>query len=181
MKVSRDEFEAASARAAARLRKTPCAMKARHERKRDRVVVVLNTGIEVAFRPGDARGLERAKPDQLNEIEISPSGLGIHFPKLDADIYLPALLEGFLGSKRWMAAKRGRTGGKAAVVRRNGKAGGRPKGWPVRKGQPSHVRDGPAILGYEGPRISIDQIHGGIAIRKAARRARRRSRKHVRG
>ena len=83
-------------------------------------------------RPRDAQGLERAKPRQLDVIEISPSGLGIHFPKLDADIYLPALLEGFLGSKRWIAAEHGKLGGsasstaKAAAARRNGKLGGRP-------------------------------------------------------
>jgi hypothetical protein len=105
----------------------------RYERKRDRVVIGLNTGIEVAFRPRDAQGLECAKPDQLDRIEISPSGLGIHFPKLDADIYLPALLEGFLGSKRWIAAEHGKIGGsvssraKAAAARRNGKLGGRPR------------------------------------------------------
>ena len=133
MKVSNDEFEAANTLAAARIHRTPCAMKAHYERKRDRVVVELNTGIEVAFRPGDAQGLERAKPDQLDPIEISPSGLGIHFPKLDAEIYLPALLEGFLGSKRWVAAEHGKIGGsvsttaKAAAARRNGKLGGRPR------------------------------------------------------
>jgi hypothetical protein len=111
----------------------PWATKARYERKRGRVVIGLNTGSEVAFRPRDAQGLERAKPEQLGEIEISPSGLGIHFPKLDADIYLPALLEGFLGSKRWVAAAHGKIGGsvsstaKAAAARRNGKLGGRPR------------------------------------------------------
>jgi hypothetical protein len=47
--------------------------------------------------------LEKATPAQLEPIEISPSGFGIHFPKLDADLYLPALLEGFLGSRKWMA------------------------------------------------------------------------------
>ncbi len=131
--MSKDEFEAANRRAAARLRKSPCATTAHYERKRDRVVIGLSTGIEVAFRPRDAQGLERAKPDQLVTIEISPSGLGIHFPKLDADIYLPALLEGFLGSKRWIAAEHGKIGGsvsttaKAAAARRNGKLGGRPK------------------------------------------------------
>ena len=131
--MSKDEFEAANRRAAARLRKSPCATTARYERKRDRVVIGLNTGIEVAFRPRDAQGLERAKPDQLATIEISPSGLGIRFPKLDADLYLPALLEGFLGSKRWIAAEHGKIGGsvstkaKAAAARRNGKLGGRPK------------------------------------------------------
>ena len=133
MKTSKEEFEAANKRAAARLRKTPCAMNVHYARKRDRVVIALSTGIEVAFRPRDAQGLERAKPDQLDTIEISPSGLGIHFPKLDADIYLPALLEGFLGSKRWIAAEHGKIGGsvsttaKAAAARRNGRLGGRPK------------------------------------------------------
>jgi hypothetical protein len=131
--MSKDTFEAANRRAAARLRKGPRATTAHYERKRDRVVIGLSTGIEVAFRPRDAQGLERAKPDQLDTIEISPSGLGIHFPKLDADIYLPALLEGFLGSKRWNAAEHGKIGGsvsttaKAAAARRNGKLGGRPR------------------------------------------------------
>jgi hypothetical protein len=52
---------------------------------------------------------------------------------LDADIYLPALLEGFLGSRRWMAAQMRKAGGKAstkakaAASRRNGKLGGRPR------------------------------------------------------
>jgi hypothetical protein len=56
----------------------------------------------VSFAPEDAQGLENARPSQLKEIEISPSGFGLHFPALDADLYVPALLEGFLGSKSWM-------------------------------------------------------------------------------
>ncbi len=60
-----------------------------------------------------ASGLENARPADLVDAEISPSGLGVHFPKLDADIYIPALLEGFLGSKRWMASEMGKVGGKA--------------------------------------------------------------------
>lgn len=133
MKVSKDELEAANRRAGAKLRRTPCATNVHYERKRDRVVIGLSTGIEVAFRPRDAQGIARAKPDQLDTIEISPSGLGIHFPKLDADIYLPAPLEGFFGSKRWIAAELGKIGdsvstkAKADAARRNGKLGGRPK------------------------------------------------------
>jgi hypothetical protein len=104
-----------------------------YERKRDQVVIGMNTGIEVAFHPRDAQGLKHAKLHQLDAIEISPSGLGIHFPKLDTDIYLPALLEGFLGSKRWIASQHGKLGGsvssaaKAAAARRNGRLGGRPR------------------------------------------------------
>jgi len=108
-------------------------VKVRYDHKRERVVIDLSTGIEIAFRPHDAQGLERANSNQLDTIEISPSGLGIHFPKLDADLYVPALLEGFLGSKRWIAAEHGKIGGrastkvKAVAARRNGKLGGRPK------------------------------------------------------
>jgi len=96
-------------------------------------VIALDSGLEVAFSPKLAQGLEQAHPDDLSDAAISPSGLGIHFPRLDADIYLPALLEGFLGSKSWMAAERGKKGGsasteaKAAASRKNGKLGGRPK------------------------------------------------------
>jgi hypothetical protein len=133
MKVTKDEFEAAKRRADGTLRATPCATNVHYDRRRDRIVIGLSTGIEVAFRPRDVQGLERAKPHQLEKTEISPSGLGVYFPKLDADIYLPAVLEGFLGSKRWIAAQHGKIGGsvsskaKAEAARRNGKLGGRPK------------------------------------------------------
>jgi hypothetical protein len=133
MAIRDDEFEAANKRAAARLRKTPVATAVRYDRRIGRIVIDLSSGLEVAFRAVDAQGLEHAKPSQLSKIEISPSGLGIHFPLLDADLYLPALLEGFLGSRRWMAAQMGRVGGKAstkakaAASRQNRKLGGRPK------------------------------------------------------
>jgi len=127
------DFEAANRRASARLRKTPVATAVRYDRRIGRIVIDLSSGLEVAFRARDAQGLERAKPSELSKIEISRSGLGIHFPLLDADLYLPALLEGFLGSRRWIAAQMGRVGGKAstkakaAASRRNGKLGGRPR------------------------------------------------------
>jgi hypothetical protein len=96
-------------------------------------VIHLSSRLDVSFSPRDAQGLEDAKPSQLEAIEIAPSGLGIHFPKLDADLYLPSLLEGFLGSRRWMASRLGRVGGssrsaaKRAAAKANGSMGGRPK------------------------------------------------------
>jgi hypothetical protein len=87
----------------------------------------------VSFSPSDVEGLEDARPSQLNEIEISPSGFGIHFPAVDADLYVPGLLEGFLGSKAWMASRLGQLGGqsrskaKKLASRANGKLGGRPR------------------------------------------------------
>ncbi len=43
----------------------------------------------------------------------------------------------------------------------------------VKRQVPSRIDEGPAILNYTGPRIPIAQIHGGVAMKKAARRARR--------
>jgi hypothetical protein len=111
----------------------PRAVSARYDRSSGRVVIGLSNGLEVGFLPENAQGLENASPRQLQEIEVSPSGLGLHFRKVDADLYVPALLEGVLGSRKWMAARLGRLGGlsrssgKTAASRRNGKLGGRPR------------------------------------------------------
>jgi Protein of unknown function (DUF2442) len=128
-----DNFVLANQRAAELHETLPKAVSARYDPKSGRIVVDLSSRLSVSFSPRDAQGLERAKPSQLDEIEISPSGFGIHFPKLDADLYVPGLLEGFLGSKKWMAARLGQVGGKSRSTakriasRANGKLGGRPK------------------------------------------------------
>ena len=98
MANEQEVVKAANAHAAQRLAINPTAVAARYDRRVGRVVIALSSGLEIAFKPHDAQGLELARPAQLSEIEISPSGLGLHFPKLDADLYLPALLEAFLGT-----------------------------------------------------------------------------------
>lgn len=131
--VKREEIDKANRRAARRREVGPQAIAARYDRRIGRVVVSLSSGLDVTFAPHDTQGLETARPTDLDRIEISPSGFGLHFPKLDADLYLPALLEGVLGSRRWMAAQLGRQGGQArsqakvAASRANGKLGGRPR------------------------------------------------------
>jgi hypothetical protein len=128
-----DNFDLANERARELQSAMPRAVTAHYDRRLQRIVIRLSSGLDVAFSPRDAQGLESAKPSQFDDIEISPSGFGIHFPRLDADLYLPALLEGFLGSKKWMAARLGAIGGKSRSVaktsasRTNGMRGGRPK------------------------------------------------------
>jgi hypothetical protein len=128
-----DNFERANRRGERVRASVPKAISARYDRDSGRIIVQLSSKLDVSFSPHDAQGLENARPAQLEEIEISPSGLGIHFPKLDADLYLPSLLEGFLGSRRWMASRLGRVGGKSrsaakqAAAKANGRMGGRPK------------------------------------------------------
>ncbi len=133
MDISDTTFKAASRRGEARRAALPSVVAVRYDRRISRVVISLSSGLQIAFAPRDVQGLEEARPADLADAEISPSGLGVHFPHLDADIYLPALLEGFLGSQRWLAAQMGKVGGrvssdaKAAAARENGKRGGRPR------------------------------------------------------
>jgi hypothetical protein len=128
-----DKFELANKRGERVRASVPHALSAEYDRAAGRIVIHLSSRLDVSFSPRDAQGLENATPSQFDEIEISPSGLGIHFPKLDADLYLPSLLEGFLGSRRWMASRLGRIGGgskspaKRAASKANGRMGGRPK------------------------------------------------------
>jgi hypothetical protein len=98
------------------LDEVPHAIAARYDRRVSRIVVGLSNGLELAFPPHLAEGLSKAKPVDLSVIEITPTGLGLHWPKLDADLYVPALIEGVFGSPRWMAALRNRSGGLAPAI-----------------------------------------------------------------
>lgn len=132
MAVTEREFEQAEARMQAH-REAGHAVAARYDRHTSRVVVSLNTGVQLAVPVRLVEGLAGASAEDLSEIEISPAGLGLYWPKLDADVYVPALLQGVFGSKRWMAQQLGTVGGrsrssaKIAASRENGRKGGRPR------------------------------------------------------
>jgi len=132
MAMTDDDIKQAEARMAAE-RHHAHATATRYNRRNNRVIISLHTGLELALPPHLVEGLADATPDALSEIEISPSGLGLHWPQLDADLYVPALLEGQFGSKQWMARQLGAAGGKSHspaksnAARANGLKGGRPR------------------------------------------------------
>lgn len=123
----------AEKRMQSRLKGRPHATSARYDRRAARIVVALSNGLELGVPVDLTQGLAGAKASDLSKIEISPTGLGLHWPRLDADLYLPALLEGVFGTRRWMAQVMGRAGGlssssaKQAAARANGRLGGRPR------------------------------------------------------
>jgi hypothetical protein len=129
----RDDIELANVRARALEKSAPRTVAARYDRRTGRIVVELSSNVIVSFLPGDVQGLEDARPSQLTDIEISPSGFGLHFPAVDADLYVPGILDGLLGSRKWMASRLGQRGGqsrsraKKAAARANGSLGGRPR------------------------------------------------------
>lgn len=132
VELTDEQFETAKRRGDARLQ-GPQAVAVRYDAGRGRIVIALSTGVELGLVPRDVEGLAGASADDLRAVEIDSQGLGVHFSKLDADLYVPALLEGVLGSRRWMAARLGAAGGqarspaKATAARENGRLGGRPR------------------------------------------------------
>ena len=132
MAISERDVHQAETRMAT-LRGEGHAVSARYDRRRARIVVALDTGLEMTFPARMAQGLSGADADDLADIEISGAGLGLYWPRLDADLYIPALMQGIFGSKAWMARELGASGGrsrtpaKIAASRRNGQTGGRPK------------------------------------------------------
>lgn len=110
----------------------PRATAARYDARKKVVVIELANGASFAFPPSLAQGLEGASAAELAKIEITPLGIGLHWPQLDADLTVDGLLAGVFGSRSWMrahAAHAGsaRTPAKASAARVNGAKGGRPR------------------------------------------------------
>ena len=132
MAISKDQLKAANARGAATMARGPIARAARYDSRRGLIVIALEGGCEFAFPAALAEGLAGAPRSKLTKIKISPNGLGLHWPLLDVDLYVPGLIAGAFGTRRWMQ-QIGKLGGssrssiKAKASRKNGNRGGRPK------------------------------------------------------
>ena len=102
-----------------------------------RIHVELDNGCSFEFPVLHAQELANAKLADLRQVEVTAAGLGLHWPTLDADLYVPNVLKGVLGSRKWMAHI-GASGGKAKTeaktlaARTNGKRGGRPNKAPAK-------------------------------------------------
>jgi hypothetical protein len=130
MEISEQEFQAATLRGE-EVRRKGYAVRADYDSRQNRLVVDLNTGVTIMVPVHLIEELSDANADDLGE--ISPAGTALHWPRLDADVYVPGLMQGIYGTKRWMAAQLGAAGGsatspaKSAAARANGAKGGRPR------------------------------------------------------
>jgi Protein of unknown function (DUF2442) len=78
------------------------AVAARFDAVKNRIVIDLDNGAEFSFPPVLAQGLSHASEADLKQIEISPLGSGLHWPKLDVDLTVDGLLAGVFGGHFWM-------------------------------------------------------------------------------
>ena len=114
-------------------RSEPRAVAAHYVRQSGLIEIALANGCFFSFPAAEAEGLENASADELERVEVLGGGYALRWEALDADLTVPGLLAGRLGSRRWMAKEMGRAGGvvrtaaKARAARQNGRKGGRPR------------------------------------------------------
>ena len=98
-----------------------------------RVVIELANRCSYAFPASLVQDLQGASAGDLAVIEVDGAGFNLHWPKLDVDLYVPALVSGVFGTRDWMTAGLARMAGrttspaKASAARANGAKGGRPR------------------------------------------------------
>jgi hypothetical protein len=95
------------------------------------LIVGLSNGRRLVLPIEDLQGLDTATHEQIQNYELLGRGTGISFPNLDVDLYVPALIEGVYGNRRWMAqlgkkGGRAKTEAKRKAAQQNGARGGRP-------------------------------------------------------
>jgi hypothetical protein len=88
------QLAAAEARGRDMLATEPRALAARYDRKSGRVVLDLVNGCSYAFPADLAQDLQGADADQLAGVEVDGAGFDLHWPALDVDLYVPALVAG---------------------------------------------------------------------------------------
>ncbi len=128
-----EQLRRAEARGQRALETEPRAVKAQYDVTAGRIVIDLANGCAYAFPSDRVLELRGAALDDLVDVEIDGAGFNLHWPKLDVDLYVPALVSGLFGTRGWMAGELARIAGrtksptKAAAARANGAKGGRPR------------------------------------------------------
>lgn len=125
-----EDIQRALDRAATFVDPYPSAVSVEYRPDEDVVMVSLSDGTRLSIPRRVMQGLEGASERDLAQVEILGSGL--RWERLNVDHYVPSLVEGIFGNRRWMSelGKKGgasRSEAKTAAARENGKKGGRPK------------------------------------------------------
>lgn len=105
------EIDAALKRSAV-LENEPLAVTVEHNEALNLLIVGLSNGRRLVLPVEDVQGLEETTHQQMQHYELPGRGTGISFPYLDIHLYVPALIEGVYGNRRWMADLE-RKGGRA--------------------------------------------------------------------
>ena len=111
--VTDAELAAAEARGAAMLAAQPRAVAARYEPATRKVMVDLANGCSYVFPADLVQDLNGSDDAKLSKIVVDGAGFNLHWPLLDADLFVPALVAGLFGNRDWMMREMARQAGRA--------------------------------------------------------------------
>ncbi len=77
------------------------AVAAHFDQATGRVVIDLANGCAYAFPARLVQDLQNASADDLSGVEVDSLGFNLHWPGLDVDLYVPALVAGIFGTREW--------------------------------------------------------------------------------
>jgi predicted component of type VI protein secretion system len=100
--ITEEEYQAACERGQRLFETEPHAKSVRYNRKTKRMILELSNGATFAFSPSQVQYLQDATPEQLDAVEISGQGYGLHWEALDADYTVGGLLAGRFGTAAYM-------------------------------------------------------------------------------
>jgi hypothetical protein len=95
--VTTDAQIQAALEGAKRHDKDPVAQAVEHIPDLNLLLVKLSNGRRLVLPVEDLQDLDRATHQQIKNYKLLGLGTGIHFPELDVDLYVPALIEGVYG------------------------------------------------------------------------------------
>ena len=96
------EIQAAKLAGQKSLNKEHRAISVAYDSNNRKLHIVSTLDAELILSVDKLQGLVGASDDDLSEIELSPFGTNLHWPKLDADFGVHNLFCGVYGSKAWM-------------------------------------------------------------------------------
>ena len=125
------QIPGAKARAARSRKRGLRAISVKYDAQSKRVVMETTTGHLFGFPVAAIPSLRDARAEDLRQVELTPSGSGLHWDNLDVDLDVPALILSVLGRQervRELARAAGSVTSekKAAAAKANGAKGGRP-------------------------------------------------------
>lgn len=123
-----DEQYEAAVRRGREIKADVLARSVRYDPQQRVMHVDLRNGASFSFPVDEVQDLSGADDRDLAEVEISGSGYGLHWEKLDADFSVGGLKAGIFGTAKYMAlkAERAKLEAEAAASHGDVAGGGRP-------------------------------------------------------